>query len=124
MPSRQLVSQCRETIGRTVRHSWHMLCSRCPGMKTTKKRALRALAELGAKLETARTAEDLQQIVELSAHLRALVETAALADAVRLTRGNLYQACEAIGVPHRTGARWVAARPSLAREVESARKVA
>jgi hypothetical protein len=91
-------------------------------MKPTTKRAMRALNGLAQKLETAENFEDLQGILALVVEVPALVESAVLAEAVRWEEGNLYRACEAIEVPHRTGARWVASRPELAREVASARK--
>lgn len=45
-----------------------------------------------------------------------------LLNAFRAESGNLTHACERLGLPHRTVARWVAGNPKLSRELERIRK--
>ena len=92
-------------------------------MKQTKKRAITALTVIASELESSESTALTRMLGKLG-ELRKLVESAILSEAVEQHGGNLVHACKALGIPHRTAARWVAARPELAREVERARRKA
>jgi len=93
-------------------------------MKNTRKRAVSALTTLATELEAATNPVELRRALGKLASLRKLAESAVLSEAVEQADGNLVHACKALGIPHRTAARWLAERPELAREIKSARRSA
>jgi transcriptional regulator with PAS, ATPase and Fis domain len=93
-------------------------------MRNTKKKAINALNSLATELDSAGNPVELRRALAKFSELRKLGESAVLAEALDQHSGNLVHACKALGIPHRTAARWIAERPELARELKSARRSA